>query len=143
MKKVISADCYKELEKDYEELKKLADKGEGDLVFLNMNRDRWLDILYQAIAYTLVTKDMENVTKALNYLYTAAFLEFCREKLIELDYVTLADIRKVQGNLGVSKEISREFYTKKVNDVIAGMSKKFFCRKEGRLKNIQISSGEI
>lgn len=126
VKKVLLKESYEELEKDYERLKEFYLKGEGELIFLNMKRERWIDILYQSIAYLLATEDLENTTKALNYLYTAAFLEFCREKLAELGFKTLEEVRKARKNLGVPKEKAEEFYRERVNNVISGMAKSFF-----------------
>jgi len=126
IKKIIDRETCENLEYNYDNLKKLSDKGKGELFFLKIDRETWKNILYQAIAYVLVTQDVETVTRGLNYLYTAAFLEFCREKLNELGYFTLQEIRAVQANLGVPPEKSEEFYRDNVDRVISDMAKSFF-----------------
>jgi hypothetical protein len=126
IKKIIDSKTYENLEYNYGELKRLSRAGEEDLFFLNVDRETWKNMLFQSIAYVLVTQDIETVTGGLNYLYTAAFLEFCREKLNELGYFTLQEIRDVQSGLGVPPERAKQFYRENVDMIISQMAKSFF-----------------
>jgi len=91
----------------------------------------WIDILYQAISFVLVTEDLETATRALNYLYTGAFLEFCREKLLGLGYVTMEEIRKAGLHLGVPPERAKEYYRDEVDLVVRQMAYDFFAGRYG------------
>jgi hypothetical protein len=87
---------------------------------------RWVELLYEVMGYVLVTKDIENSKKALNYLYTAAFVDFCGVKLRELGAGNLSGIRKIQGNLGVGDDRARDFYTNNVDAVVRKMALDFY-----------------
>ncbi|MEQ8169367.1 MAG: hypothetical protein ABRQ38_10755 [Candidatus Eremiobacterota bacterium] len=126
IKKIIDCEYYKELEYHIEKLKIFTEEPKNELSFLNINREKWKDILYRSVAYLFLTEDIETTTKALNYLYTGAFLEFCREKFNELGYVTLQDIRTAQSNSGVEPDRARDFYRNRVDMVVSDMAKDFF-----------------
>ncbi len=131
IKKVICREYYDKLEQHVEKLSGLADKEMGEVFFLNIDRNMWIDILYQALSYVLVTEDMETATRALNYLYTGAFLEFCREKLRGLGYVTMEEIRKAGLHLGVPSEKAKEYYRDEVDLVVRQMAYDFFAGRYG------------
>ena len=71
------------------------DAGSGPLRFLDLGADAWIEALYRAVARTLKTGDIDRSKRCLNYLYTAAFLEFVRDKLSREDapWRTLGEYR--------------------------------------------------
>jgi hypothetical protein len=108
----------------------LTQAGDGDgepFVFMNVHRTLWIEVLYQAIAWVLRSREIENVKHCLNYLYTAAFLEFCREKIFELGGRTLGEARRMQQSLGVPGDEAERFYRDRVDAVVEQMAVEFFA----------------
>jgi len=131
MQKLLLPETYTTIEKSHS---RLADMPAGDadpFEFMGVTRRLWIDILYQSMAYLLSTQDTETVKRCLNYLYTAAFLEFCREKIIQLGALTFGDVRRMQPSLGVPPEKAREFYRNEVDRAVEQMALEFY---EGRRK---------
>ncbi len=126
IEKVFGTSFAKEIEKRVEKLKENYKNENNKILFLDINRDLWIDILNKALNYILSTEDVENTKTALSYLYTASFLEFVKEKLEFLNIKTYKEIRKKQKKLGVPKEIAKEFYEKEVDEKIKDMSIKFY-----------------
>ena len=131
MKKVLMPDTFATIQKSHS---RLADMPAGDtdpFEFLGVARRLWIDILYQSIAYLLSKQDTETIKLCLNYLYTAAFLEFCREKIMQLGAVTFGDVRRMQTSLGVPPEKAQEFYHHEVDRAVEKMALEFY---DGRRK---------
>jgi hypothetical protein len=103
----------------------LKNSSENHLGFLEITQDTWINILYKAIAYAFVTNDIIRPKRCLNFLYTAAFLEFVKDKLADLGYFTLNQIRNVQHHLGVRAEKAREFYIE-VDNETSELAMKFY-----------------
>ena len=136
MEKVLMPDTFASIEKSHS---RLADMPVGDtdpFEFLGVARSQWIDILYQSIAYLLSRQDTETVKLCLNYLYTAAFLEFCREKIMQLGAVTFGDVRRMQSSLGVPPEKAQEFYHHEVDQAVEKMAMEFY---DGRQKILKYS----
>ena len=126
VKKVLGEEKHAALAKEVSALEELAKSGTGELVLLNMNRERWIDCLVQAVGRTLATGDVDVSKRALNYLYTAAFLEFCRERLIDLGYKTVEAVKEAQGNLGVDADKAESFYEERVDGEAIGLAYDFY-----------------
>ena len=80
---------------------------------MSISQERWIELLCEVMGYVMVTKDIESSKKALNYLYTAAFVEFCAEKLQELGYTTLSAVRRIQESLGLDDSKAKAFLFRK------------------------------
>ena len=107
-------------------------RGSDDPVqFLGVDQELWIDLLYRAVAHALARRDTERSGRALNYLYTAAFLEFVRERLTDLSLHTFGAVRDAQYRLGVSAEQAESFYANKVDRVAEELAMRFF---EGRAR---------
>ena len=78
------------------------------------------------MGYVMLTRDIESSKKALNYLYTAAFVEFCSEKLKDLGYTTLSAVRGIQEKLGVEDSKAKAFYSEKVDKVVRTLALNFY-----------------
>ena len=134
MKTVLSPDTFARIEKSYTHLANISARDSDSFEFLNMTRDFWTDILYQSIAYMISKGDTETVKLCLNYLYTAAFLEFCREKIMSLGAKTFGEVRKMQKSLGVAPGKARDFYKNEVDAVVEKMALDFY---DGRRKILE------
>lgn len=100
---------------------------DGDpFIFMGVQRQLWLDILYQAVAHVLSSRQIGAAKYCLNYLYTAAFLEFCREKIMELGARTFGQVRRLQQALGVPESEAKDFYCRRVEAVVEQMAMHFF-----------------
>ena len=131
---ILPEEDFNELVQDYEQLKKLHSDGEGTLQFLHMNEEKWVKALVSATTHTLRTASVDIPKRALNYLYTAAFLEFCKDRLADLGFTTLRQIREAQKNLGVSPEFAEDFYTSQVDAKAESLARRFYCQR----KNIRL-----
>jgi len=134
MKKVLMPETFTAIEKAYSRLADLPREDAVPFEFLGVTRSLWIDILYQSIACLLSKQDIETVKRCLNYLYTAAFLEFCREKIMQLGAVTLGDVRRMQPSLGVPPEKAEEFYYHEVDRIVEMMALDFYA---GRRKILE------
>jgi hypothetical protein len=126
MEKVLRPDTVSMVRDNYKKLSDAAKAGKDDPLFMNISKDDWIKILYEAVGYVLATEDLENAKKALNYLYTAAFLEFCKLKLYELGLKTVKEIEAVQSKLGVGDDIAEDFYPNKVDLVVKQLAMDFY-----------------
>lgn len=126
MRAVLLPDTFARLREDWERLRKADTGDEAPVVFLNLTRERWIEILYECLAYLFSTRDVDAAKGCLNYLYTAAFLEFCREKIAQLGGVTYGQVRKMQQSLGVPPEQAEPFYREQVDRVVERMALRFF-----------------
>jgi len=137
MKQVLLPGTFAAIEKSYF---RLADLPAGDtdpFEFLGVVRRMWIDILYQSIAYLLAKQDTETVKLCLNYLYTAAFLEFCREKIMQLGAVTFGDVRRMQASLGVPPDKAQYFYHHEVDRAVEKMALEFYDGRRKILKYLE------
>jgi len=102
---------------------------DGPLVFLGVDAPTWIGIVQRAVAFALVRRQVEPVQRCLNYFYTAAFLEFVRERLSDLGLRTLAEIRAGQGNLGVEPSVAESFYRDAVDAPCERLAQAFFAER--------------
>lgn len=126
LRALLAPEDFAGLEGRWRELVELRERGAGPLRFLDEKGERWIDHLHRAVARVLVTGDVDTSKRALNYLYTAAFLEFCREKLAELGHESLAEVREAQRHLGVPAAEARRFYGERVDGVVDALAMRFF-----------------
>ena len=114
----------------------LAD--EAPLVFLGVDRDFFVQIMQQAVAHALARGELEQPKRCLSYLYTAAFLEFVKDRLADLGCRTLGQVRQAQQNLGVPPQQAETFYTERVDRVARDLAMTFFERR-GRILELMRS----
>ncbi|MEW6673464.1 MAG: hypothetical protein AB1427_17355 [Thermodesulfobacteriota bacterium] len=126
MREVLLPDTFAAIQQSYYRLTGLPTGDDDPFEFMGVTPRLWIDVLYQSIAYLLSRQDAETVKLCLNYLYTAAFLEFCREKLIELGAVTFGDVRRMEPALGVPPEKAQEFYRHRVDRRVEKMALEFY-----------------
>jgi hypothetical protein len=126
MKKVLREKTMVLVHEKYGRLVDAVKTGKDSPLFMDISKNDWINILYEAVGYTLASGDLENAKKALNYLYTAAFLEFCKLKLNELGHKTASAIEAVQGKLGYDGADAETFYTEKVDQVVRDMAIEFY-----------------
>lgn len=115
-------------------LRKLKDACRGHLRFLNLTRPKWIEALYQGVAKVLHTGEVQTVKRALNFLYTATFLEFCRERLKDLGLTRYEEVVAVEDHLGVPLDRAKEFYDKKVDGEALRLAEEFFARRKRILR---------
>lgn len=121
------------LEARHRELAALRKAGTGPVAFLGVDASQWIEMMQRAVAYLFVHKDVNVPKRCLNYLYTAAFLEFVKERLIELGAPTVEAVRAIQGNLGVPEDRAEAFYTDSVDGVVRRLALDFYERR-GQIK---------
>jgi hypothetical protein len=109
---------------------------EGEIRFLGVDFKRWIDLLGRAVAYALRTGDLESSKRALNYLYTAAFLEFCGERLKDLGLRTIEQVRQSQNHLGVPADQAEEFYRKRVDQAAFELAEGFYANRKAILEQL-------
>jgi hypothetical protein len=80
---------------------------------------------------------VENSKRGLNFLYTAAFLEFCKIKLFELGQSTVQAIEKVQKNLGVGDEKAEAFYAEHVDKAVRELAIGFYAGRGRILERVR------
>ncbi|MBU4100332.1 MAG: hypothetical protein KKH20_03010 [Proteobacteria bacterium] len=134
MEKVLKVDTFARIENAHSRLANISAKDSDTFEFMGMTRDLWIDILYQNIAFMISNRDTETVKLCLNYLYTAAFLEFCREKIMLLGAKTFGEVRKMQKSLGVPPEKALDFYRNEVDMVVEQMALDFYNGRRKILK---------
>jgi hypothetical protein len=117
---------YQSLKQRITALSDLKQAGTGELKFLSLDPATWIQALYRAVAYALKHQDLELPKRCLNYLYTAAFLEFVKDKLLELGQASLDQVRSVQSSLGVPASESRKFYQEGVDGEVDRLALQFF-----------------
>ncbi|SMC26792.1 hypothetical protein SAMN02746041_02774 [Desulfacinum hydrothermale DSM 13146] len=137
MRAVLFPETFAALLADFQRLQQADTADDAPVVFLNLSRKRWIGILYESLAHLLVTRDVDTVKGCLNYLYTAAFLEFCREKIAQLGAVTYGQVRTMQTSLGVPPEQAEVFYRDQVDRVVERMALDFFHNRRAILDLIK------
>lgn len=138
IKKVLLPHTFANIEISHERLADMPARDSDPVELLGVTQPLWIDILYQSIAYLLSRQDTEAIKLCLNYLYTAAFLEFCWEKIKQLGAVTYGDVRRMQTSLGVPPEIAHRFYRDEVDLVVEKMALEFY---RGRQKILEYFKG--
>lgn len=126
IQKVLNEEMYTLIKRSHAHLANLSAEDTDPFEFLGISRNLWIDILYQSIAYLLLKQDTETVKLCLNYLYTAAFLEFCREKIMRLGAKTYGEVRSMQKSLGAIPQKAKDFYRDEVDGVVEKMALEFF-----------------
>ena len=126
MEKVLPPEAFARVREARDRLRGLPAGDGDDLRFLGLTRELWVEILYRSVAYLLREQDPETAKSCLNYLYTAAFLELCREKMLSLGAQTYGEARKLQKRLGVPPHRAKEFYEGEVDGVVERMALDFF-----------------
>ena len=99
------------------------------ITFINMTTEWYTNLVYQILARLLKTQDLVTAKKAYQYLYTGAFLEFCKKKLQFLGAQTIGDVLRIQKQLGVPAEKAKVFYTQEVDQKIQAFSINFYNQK--------------
>ncbi len=131
---VLTSESYEKIAFSYSRLS-TAPTGDSDpVMFLQITRDFWIELLYEHIGYLLKTSDVETVKASMSYLYSAAFCEFCKEKLEQLGAKTYGEVRLIQKNLGVPHDKARDFYEQEVDKVVEDMAMRFY---EGRKRILE------
>lgn len=120
-----------------ERLRRAPTDDVSPVLFLQVTRDFWIRILYECLAHLLTTRRVEAVKDCLTYLYTAAFLEFCREKLERLGAFTYGAVRAVQKRLSVPPHEAEEFYRTEVDAVVDAMAERFYAGRRAILDRIK------
>ena len=113
-----------------EVLESLRRAGEGPLQFLGVDRDAWVEMLHRAVGHALGRGVVGAAKRCLSYLYTAAFLEFVKEKLADMGLTQLSAIRAAQKDLGVPAEQAEAFYSARVDDQARDLALKFFEQRQ-------------
>ncbi|MBW2539500.1 MAG: hypothetical protein JRE27_07840 [Deltaproteobacteria bacterium] len=142
LKQVLRSSSYGNMMHNHEILMKSVKSNSEEIVLMSIPQNFWIDLLYEVMGYVLVTKDIESSKKALNYLYTAAFVDFCGEKLKELGYTTLSAVRGIQENLGVSDHEAKTFYSDKVDKVVKTLAINFYSNRSkiiNRMKELNLT----
>ena len=126
LRKVLQSASYEEIISNHKILMDSINAKSEDIILMSIPQERWIEFLYEVMGYVMVTKDIESSKKALNYLYTAAFVEFCGDKLKELGYTTLSAVRGIQDSLGVEDSKAKSFYSEKVDKVVKTLALNFY-----------------
>jgi hypothetical protein len=123
---VLRPTSYEEIIRNHKILTDSINAKTDEIVLMSISQQRWIELLYEVMGYVMVTRDIESSKKALNYLYTAAFVEFCSEKLKDLGYTTLSAVRGIQENLGVGDSKAKAFYSENVDNVVKTLALNFY-----------------
>ncbi|MFW6138383.1 MAG: hypothetical protein ACOC7U_04335 [Spirochaetota bacterium] len=126
IKKVLVPETFGQIKKALSRLQQTRADDRDQFIFLGVSSGMWIEILYQAMGYLLSKKDPETVKLCLNYLYTAAFLEFCREKIISLGGDTFGKVRSMQSCLGAPPHKASQFYEREVDGAAKKMALEFY-----------------
>lgn len=111
---------------EVENLKARQNEGDVPLEFLGIDIPRWAGLLGKAVARALATGEIESTKRALNYLYTAAFVEFCAARLKDLGLETINQVRAGQKHLGVPARQAEAFYREKVDREAEELAYRFY-----------------
>ncbi len=129
MKETLNPETFHEIRDRVRSLQSGSAQDGDPVRFLGVDRDFWIRLLYESLGRLLAFREVDAVKGCLNYLYTAAFLEFCREKLERLGARTYGAVRAMQKRLGVPPEEAERFYRDEVDVVVEAMALSFY---EGR-----------
>ena len=102
---------------------------DAPLEFLGVDRDAWCEMIHRAVAHLLLHGQVEAPKRCLSYLYTAAFLEFVKDRLAGLGHVTLDQVRQAQGDLGVDPDQAEAFYEQQVDRASEELALGFFAQR--------------
>ncbi len=100
--------------------------GEAELAFLGVDARTWTEMMHRAVAHLLVHGQVDPCKRCLGYLYTAAFLEFVKDRLADLGFRSLDQVRQAQANLGVAPDRAEAFYDQEVDQVSRDLAMGFF-----------------
>lgn len=137
MRESLDPETFEAVRHGLERLRCAPTDDESPVFFLDITRDFWIRILYESLAHLLATRRVEAVKNCLTYLYTAAFLEFCREKLHRLGARTYGAVRAVQKRLGVPPEQAEAFYRNEVDAVVDAMAVAFYAGRRAILERLR------
>ena len=126
IEKVLRPSSYEKIINNHKILMDSINAKSEKIVLMSISQERWIELLCEVMGYVMVTKDIESSKKALNYLYTAAFVEFCAEKLQELGYTTLSAVRRIQEILGLDDSKAKAFYSENVDKVVKNLALNFY-----------------
>lgn len=129
MRETLNPETFRWVEERVHRLRSASAHDTDPVFFLDVTRDFWVQLLYESLGHLFATHEVEAVKSCLNYLYTAAFLEFCREKLERLGARTYGAVRAMQKQLGVPPQEAERFYREEVDAVVEAMALSFY---EGR-----------
>jgi hypothetical protein len=129
IERVEGSEFYRDLSAQQDKLKALQRDGSKELAFLGLDADRWIEALHRAVAFTLAGGELDAAKRCLNYLYTAAFLEFVKDRLAELGHHTVDDVRRAQAELGVPADRAEAFYRDRVDKPVRDLALEFFARR--------------
>jgi len=117
-----------------------APKGDSDpLVSAGIDGAAWIDILQAGVAFALRHDDIDTPKRCLNYLYTAAFFEFVKDRLADLGLTTFGQVRAAQRALGVPAADAQQFYEDRVDGVARSLALDFHQR---RARLLELLEGE-
>jgi hypothetical protein len=134
MQRVLTPRSFAFVSAAYEGLRDAGAEEGAPLRFLGVTRERWIEMLYQSLGFLLRGGEPQTAKSCLNYLYTAAFLEFCREKLFSLGAGTLGQARRLRNALGVPAERAEAFYGEEVDAVVEKMALQFHAGRRAILE---------
>ncbi len=121
---------FNRLKQQVERMRTAYQDDASPIIFVNMTTEWYTELVYQIIVRLLKTENLDTAKRAFQYLYTGAFLEFCKEKLQFLGYKTIGDVVRIQKKLGVPAENAKEFYTQEVDQKIKEFSINFYNHRE-------------
>lgn len=137
MKQTLNPDTFLEIRDRVHALQNASARDADPVQFLGVTRNFWIRLLYESLGHLLAFRDVDAVKDCLNYLYTAAFLEFCREKLELLGARTYGAVRAMQKRLGVPPEDAERFYREEVDAVVETMALTFYQGRRSILDEIR------
>ncbi len=136
MKQTLHPETFLDIQHRVRALQNTSTHDSDPVSFLGVTRDFWIRLLYESLGHLLAVRNVDAVKGCLNYLYTAAFLEFCREKLERLGAGTYGAVRAMQKRLGVPPEEAERFYREEVDAVVEAMALSFYHGKRAILEEI-------
>jgi hypothetical protein len=127
IRKTVTEEDFARLVQAIQHLSAVYQDETAPLRFMDMTTQWYTELVYQILARLLRTADLTTAKKAYQYLYTGAFLEFCKEKLQWLGCRTIGDVVQIQGQLGVPAEQAKAFYQREVDQKIKEFSVRFYA----------------
>jgi len=99
------------------------------LVSADIDSERWIDILQRGVAFALLNGEVDGPKRCLNFLYTAAFFEFVKDRLADLGLTSFGQVREAQRALGVPAAKAHAFYEERVDGVARALALDFYGRR--------------
>ncbi|MBL8027741.1 MAG: hypothetical protein JNL74_15065 [Fibrobacteres bacterium] len=130
LKRALPAASFQKIKTNVSLLESAFKNGSDSPLFISVTPAYWCSLLYESLSYFFKTLDIDTAKKAMNYLYTAAFLETCAERLSELGLRTAKQIETVEKNLGVDDNKAYDFYTNNVDGASLKLATEFFKGRE-------------